>query len=240
LPRPATVVSSSSARAATCSKECVLDVATLRLHAGGTELGRSLLAIRLAGDWSEGTVTWNNQPPTTGPGASVPAGEGYRAWNVKTIVQAMYDAGLNHGFLVQDAVEGTDAEHSFSTRDAENAPQLVLGSSLLSIPYRRPHRRLRHPTPPPPTPPSGPGPHQSPPTPPPHSRSSPPTPTRTWHVRSTAPPSPPAPHPPPTPGSTSATTTSRSEPATPPATPTPAPPHGPGPLQRPTSALDVR
>jgi parallel beta-helix repeat protein len=107
-------------------QDCVLDVATLRLHADGTELGRSLLAIPLDGDWSEGTVTWSNQPPTAGSGAAVPTGEGYRAWNVKTIVQAMYDAGVSHGFRIQDAVEGADAEHSFNTREDENEPQLVL------------------------------------------------------------------------------------------------------------------
>jgi hypothetical protein len=86
-------------------QDCVVDVATLRLHADGTEFGRSLVALRVDGAWSEGTVTWSNQPPTVGPGASVPTGEGYRAWNVKALVQARYDSEQSHGFLIRDAVE---------------------------------------------------------------------------------------------------------------------------------------
>jgi parallel beta-helix repeat protein len=105
---------------------CEVDAATLRLHADGTALGRTLEAWRLAEPWTESTVTWQSQPDAAGAPAHVPSGEGYRSWNVKSLVQAMYDTGAAHGFLIKDADEAEDAEHGFSTRESDMAPELVI------------------------------------------------------------------------------------------------------------------
>lgn len=43
-------------------------------------------------------------------------------------VQAAFDAGANHGFLIRDAVEGQDHEQQFHSREKapDNPPQLVV------------------------------------------------------------------------------------------------------------------
>ncbi len=68
---------------------CVLDSATLRLYAASAAGGRTLQALRLAGGWTEGGVTWANQPATSGAAATVASGAGYRQWEVGPQVQAM-------------------------------------------------------------------------------------------------------------------------------------------------------
>ena len=43
------------------------------------------------------------------------------------MVQAMYSAGTNHGFLIRDATENQDAEQQFFSREkGESPPQLVI------------------------------------------------------------------------------------------------------------------
>jgi hypothetical protein len=84
--------------------------------------------VRLAAAWTEGGVTWNNQPTTAGTAATVESGEGYREWIAASQVQAMYASG-NHGFLIRDASEdGTGWEQGFHSRekDSDNPPQLVI------------------------------------------------------------------------------------------------------------------
>jgi hypothetical protein len=106
---------------------CVLESGTLRLYAASAATGRTLHALRLAGTWIEGGVTWANQPGTTGAAAATASGSGYREWSVTAHVQAMY-AGGNNGFLIRDAVEsGGGAEQQFHSREkGESPPQLVL------------------------------------------------------------------------------------------------------------------
>jgi hypothetical protein len=97
------------------------------VYAASAKTGRTLEALPLAGAWSENQVTWSNQPATTGAAATTASGSGYREWNVTSHVQAMYDTGANHGFLIRDAVESTDAEQQFHSREkGENPPQLVI------------------------------------------------------------------------------------------------------------------
>jgi parallel beta-helix repeat protein len=120
---------------------CSVESATLRMHANSATAGRTLEAFRLAATWSEGGITWANQPATTGGAVTTTSGTGYREWSVAGQVQAMYSGG-NHGFLVRDAVENQDAEQQFNSRSSStNRPQLVIrfGSG-----------------PPPPPPPGGP------------------------------------------------------------------------------------
>src|SRR5918997_2671304 len=88
--------------------------------------GRTLQVLRLGGSWTEGDVTWANQPATTGSAVTTTSGTGYREWNVAGMVQGMY-TGSNNGFLVRDASENQDAEQQFDSREAStNRPQLVL------------------------------------------------------------------------------------------------------------------
>jgi hypothetical protein len=107
---------------------CVVQSATLRLFAASATPGRMLEAWQLAGGWSEGGVTWANQPATTGAAALTATGSGYLEWNVTSQVQGMFAAGANHGFLIRDAVEGdSGAEQQFHGREkGENPPQLVI------------------------------------------------------------------------------------------------------------------
>jgi glucosylceramidase len=106
---------------------CAVASATLRLYAGSARSDRTISVQRLAGGWTESGITWGNQPSTTGPAATTTAGTGYRQWDVTAQVRAMYESGLNNGFLVRDAVENADAEQQFYSREkGESPPQLVI------------------------------------------------------------------------------------------------------------------
>jgi hypothetical protein len=106
---------------------CAVDTATLRMYADSASSGRTLQAIRLAGTWSENNVTWNAQPATAGDAATTASGSGWREWTVASQVQAMYDTGGQHGFLIRDAVENQDNEQQFFSREkGENPPQLII------------------------------------------------------------------------------------------------------------------
>jgi parallel beta-helix repeat protein len=106
----------------------VIESATLRLYADSGAEDRILQAFRVDAPWAEGGVTWANQPATIGPAATTPSGDGYRLWDVVAQVQAMYDEGANHGFLVRDAENGGEgAEQVFYSREkGEEPPLLVL------------------------------------------------------------------------------------------------------------------
>jgi hypothetical protein len=106
---------------------CAVASATLRLYAASSTNGRTLQVFQLVGGWSEGSVTWNNQPETTGAAVTTASGSGWRQWDVSALVEAMY-AGANHGFLVRDAASnGNGFEQQFHSREkGENVPQLVL------------------------------------------------------------------------------------------------------------------
>ena len=107
---------------------CVVVNARLRVSAASASAStRNLQALRVTGNWSEGAVTWQNQPATAGTAAVTTSGSGYREWNVTSQVQAMYGAGTNNGFLIRDASENNDAEQQFRSREAgSEPPQLVL------------------------------------------------------------------------------------------------------------------
>jgi hypothetical protein len=105
---------------------CSVESATLRIYAKSAAGGRTLQAYQLGATWTEGGVTWANQPATAGTPATTTSGTGYRDWNVAGVVQAMY-ASANHGFLIRDATENQDAEQQFHSREeSTNRPQLVL------------------------------------------------------------------------------------------------------------------
>jgi hypothetical protein len=83
-------------------------------------------AIQIANDWAEATVTWANQPATTGSVANSPAGPGYRQWNVTSQVQAMHLTGAHHGFLIRDAAESSRSfEQQFHSKEKGETPPLL-------------------------------------------------------------------------------------------------------------------
>jgi hypothetical protein len=105
---------------------CSVATATLRINAKSAASGRTIQVLQLAGSWTEGAVTWANQPTTTGDAVTTTSGTGYREWNVAGMIQAMYTTG-NNGFLVRDAAENQDAEQQFHSREqSTDRPQLVL------------------------------------------------------------------------------------------------------------------
>jgi hypothetical protein len=109
---------------------CQVTNVKLRLYASSYKSGRTLQAMRLNANWNEGTVTWGNQPSTTGSAATAPSrsSAGYMEWTVTSQVQSMY-SGSNHGFLIRDATEnGGGNEQGFHSREKapDNPPQLVV------------------------------------------------------------------------------------------------------------------
>ena len=105
---------------------CSVESATLRIYAASSTGGRTIHVLQLDGSWTEGGVTWQNQPATIGGAVTTSSGTGYRNWNVAGLVQAMY-TGANNGFLVRDANENQDAEQQFHSREkGSDLPQLVL------------------------------------------------------------------------------------------------------------------
>jgi hypothetical protein len=111
---------------------CVVQSAALRLYAPAAVSGRTLEALRIAADWTESGVTWNNQPAVSGAAATTSSGMGYREWNVSAQVQAIYDTGANYGFLIRDAAEGgTGSEQQFHAKEkGENPATLVVSFAL--------------------------------------------------------------------------------------------------------------
>ena len=102
--------------------------ATLRLEAASGTDGRMLETVRIASDWNELGVTWNNQPETSGPTVSAPSVDGPIEWGVTEHVVDLYLSG-NHGFLIRDAEEnGLGEEQALNGRLKLNdgPPELLL------------------------------------------------------------------------------------------------------------------
>jgi hypothetical protein len=103
---------------------CTVTGASLRLGAMSSDT-RTLSAYQAATAWDEATVTWADQPVTTGVAASAPAGT-FPTFNVLTQVVAMY-AGTNTGFVVRDATESSGGgPHRQWMGTREGAPRLVV------------------------------------------------------------------------------------------------------------------
>lgn len=74
---------------------------------------------------NETTVTWNNQPATTGISSYATSRAGWVEWNVTDQVIA----GAYYGFRIRDAAEGatTAATQAFASYEAvAHQPQLVI------------------------------------------------------------------------------------------------------------------
>jgi Bacterial Ig-like domain len=107
---------------------CKVTGATLRLYSPSAVEGRSLEALRLASDWSEFGVTWDNQPETVGPAAIIQSGREFRDWDVLEQTRDMYASSGGHGFLIRDAAENESGEQSFhsSEKSTDRPPELIL------------------------------------------------------------------------------------------------------------------
>jgi CSLREA domain-containing protein len=106
---------------------CRLVGATLRLYSSASTEGRTLEALRVASDWSEFGVTWENQPETAGSAAKAQSGHEFREWDVLEQTRDMYAFG-DHGFLIRDAAENESGEQSFHSTEKgiDRPPELVL------------------------------------------------------------------------------------------------------------------
>src|SRR5919106_2965531 len=111
--------------------DCELESATLRLHAGSMTEDRILEARPLGRDFKESTLTWMSQPGTLAAApAQTEAGEGYREWDVKAHVEAMWEAGVSYGWQIRDSHESdlVDGGHqSFASRETpQDPPEITL------------------------------------------------------------------------------------------------------------------
>lgn len=106
---------------------CSVTQARLRLNASSATGGRTLEALRLAAAWTEGGVTWNTQPATTGSAVSTTSGTGWREWTVTSHVQSMYSSGSNEGWLIRDTAGALLlSAQQFSSRAGADPPELVV------------------------------------------------------------------------------------------------------------------
>ena len=109
---------------------CTVLSATLHLFATSGQAGRTLQAVRLASTWSEDTITWGNQPATTGTAATTASGTGYLQWNVTSQVQAMISSGQPFGFVIKDAAENDPSnsweQKFYSKEKGAGMPELVI------------------------------------------------------------------------------------------------------------------
>ena len=96
---------------------CTVTSAKLRLNNKSPVAGRTLEALQNSASWTEGGVTWTNQPATTGTAATAvtPSGAGYMEWTVTTQVQGIY-GGTNYGFKIKDATENAAASPGAAVR----------------------------------------------------------------------------------------------------------------------------
>ena len=111
---------------------CAVSAATLRLTSSSAVGTRTLQAFRAGALWTEGGVTWTNQPGPTGSATNLTtSGTGLKQWNVLTQVQAIYSSANHWGFMLRDQTESsaTDAQQKFNGRTLTNPPQLVVSWS---------------------------------------------------------------------------------------------------------------
>lgn len=114
---------------------CTLTAATLTLYATAVTAGRPINVFRVnpATAWSDASVTWSNQPSTTGSAVSSNAPSSAnttQVWNVLPLVTAEYSAGLgaDQGLMMIDAAENnaTSAAEYYDSNDGTNRPYLTL------------------------------------------------------------------------------------------------------------------
>jgi hypothetical protein len=107
---------------------CQVTSARLRLYASSYKTGRTLQAFRVAAPWTEGGLTWSNQPATAGTAVTTASGSGYREWLATQLVRDMYAPNANHGFTIRDASPNGQMNQDFHSREkgTDNPPRLVV------------------------------------------------------------------------------------------------------------------
>ena len=106
---------------------CSVASVKLRLWTTAWDTGRTLSVVQITDPWSEsgtGSVTWTNQPGTTGTPTTLTstAGAGWREWTVTSL----YSGGEN-GFMIRD-LTGLLAqpEQIFDSRENTHDPELAV------------------------------------------------------------------------------------------------------------------
>jgi hypothetical protein len=100
------------------------------MYASTPAAGRTIQVFRAGASFNGSSVTWSNQPTTTGTAVTSPSlsASGYQQWDVTSLVASQY-SGINNGFVVRDASEsaGTAAEQTYISDNAGSGfPVLVV------------------------------------------------------------------------------------------------------------------
>jgi len=112
----------------TLPADAVILTATLELSQTYSSSTFGMKAQVLTGAWTEGGVTWNNQPAftTVGEVSGSVLSDGWRSWNLTTIAQQWRAGTLaNHGVRVIFDTGGS-GYRTFSSREGADAPRLVV------------------------------------------------------------------------------------------------------------------
>ena len=109
---------------------CVVTGADLYVNFSTVASGRTLTVHRAASAWTEGGVTWSNQPATVGTPATMTmsGATGWLFWNATALVNDQYTSG-NFGFRIADQTESaaTAQTQIFGSRESgATPPALVL------------------------------------------------------------------------------------------------------------------
>lgn len=107
--------------------ECAVISATLRMYSATAVHGRTIQVYRAGSAWTEAGVTWATRPASSGTAVTAASAAGWMQWDVTAHVTAMSTGGT-YGFIIRDMDEGggTLKQQVFSSREAANAPELVL------------------------------------------------------------------------------------------------------------------
>ncbi len=87
----------------------------------------------LASDWSEYSVTWNNNQPEWGDPIGtndIPIGVGWRFANVNTVIQEWVNGRPNYGFMLQGSNEASPRSRNFATRETANRPFITVNYTV--------------------------------------------------------------------------------------------------------------
>jgi hypothetical protein len=107
-----------------------IESARLTIHTAGTGSGGDVpLTIgRAAGNWTENAITWNNQPPASGPYALASAGDaaGAYQWDVSLLVSGWVSGSYANEGIRLTGAEGQLYARSLASREASAARLVVV------------------------------------------------------------------------------------------------------------------
>lgn len=104
---------------------CSFKTATLTLYQSTAVSGLTYSVYNLGSAWVDTTVTWANQPGTSGSPVTVTSnGGGPTAWNVNNLIAAQY-AGVNRGFIVED-LAALQESNTYSSNESATPPTLTI------------------------------------------------------------------------------------------------------------------